>query len=335
MCLIISKNAGNRLPKKGWFRCAEVNNPDGIGLAWSDGQGTVNIKKGFKTIDDFIDFFYKTVTKEMSCIVHFRWATHGSTGPGNCHPFPVVNDRAELLKIDTSCGLAMAHNGVFAEYGYDAKETLSDTQRFILDILATKVVKNNLRDITIQKLIAEKVGPGNKLAFLYGDGEIVLIGDFHSHKGSQFSNDGYKERKRYIYSGYSSFGHESPKGKKYNSYGYDLADRWRRGYDYAEEYDDLAPLLEDKRSRVCAKCFGHDIGDIYSSDYRCYCYTCKAFGDTIAEPESEAIKSFDVEPCEMCEVTHYIETMIETRTHEGKKFYICGECKNQILSSKV
>ena len=80
MCVICVKPAGRALPTKAELKAMFVQNHDGCGFAC----------KSFSYHSmDFEDFYESLcrVPKKEPCIIHFRWATHGSVGLGNCHPF--------------------------------------------------------------------------------------------------------------------------------------------------------------------------------------------------------------------------------------------------------
>ena len=76
--------------------------------AVADG-GAVYIRKGFMTWDEFADGINFDALIDKACVFHFRFATHGSTSPGNCHPFPVGGN---LKRQKTRTDVAIAHNGI-------------------------------------------------------------------------------------------------------------------------------------------------------------------------------------------------------------------------------
>ena len=80
MCVIVIKPAGHDLPSKSELRKAYEHN--------SDGCGFVSETATYKSLD-FEDFYghLRKVSRDENCIIHFRWATHGSVCVRNCHPF--------------------------------------------------------------------------------------------------------------------------------------------------------------------------------------------------------------------------------------------------------
>lgn len=193
MCIIISKPEGVLLPTRSVLDNCGRSNRDGIGIAWTNGSGVVNIKKGFQFVTEFEKWMVENIKKEYAAIIHFRLATHGKCDEGNCHPFPVSTSKKDLRQTETMCELAMAHNGVF--YGLGDKK-YSDTQDFIANVIADPIVAGNLGNKAVQELICGYIG-NSKLAFIDGSGNINLYGSFEKSKGLAFSNSGYKDYKRY------------------------------------------------------------------------------------------------------------------------------------------
>jgi len=142
MCLIISKPKGVALPIKKHLVEAEKNNPDGIGIAYYKNNGIVRIKKTFRNVHSLYKFLKANITAEDILLIHFRIATSGKVDKGNRHPFPITLNKQLLRKEELSCRFAVAHNGVISQYGGHKK--YSDSQKFIIDILANKRIKANL-----------------------------------------------------------------------------------------------------------------------------------------------------------------------------------------------
>lgn len=93
MCVICIKKQGVELPSERELRQAYHSNPHGCGFVSSNGL----YWRGMD-IEEFLEKL-RGVRLEDECIIHFRYATHGSHKPSNCHPF--------------KCGeLYFAHNGV-------------------------------------------------------------------------------------------------------------------------------------------------------------------------------------------------------------------------------
>jgi hypothetical protein len=196
MCIIAIKKSGIELPKKSYLENCFENNKDGAGFAFTaQGMGIVHIMKGYKTFPLFYEALQKNVTLYDTCIMHFRFATHGKTDAGNTHPFPVTQNKESLRKTDILCTHAMAHNGVMSQYHH---VKFSDTQKFILDVLSRPAVLNNLHDATIQKLVSAYID-GDKLAILTDENTVTTFGEFVTDEGILYSNGGFKMRHTYIY----------------------------------------------------------------------------------------------------------------------------------------
>lgn len=92
MCCIIYKPKGVQMPTLDTLNKVQRINHHGYGF--------VSSKHRYKTMDyqKFLTHLSK-VEIEEECIIHMRWATHGSKCRRNCHPF-VEN------------GVYFAHNGV-------------------------------------------------------------------------------------------------------------------------------------------------------------------------------------------------------------------------------
>ena len=191
MCIIAVKQEGVDLPLEKHLRNCEIRNKDGMGIALLKYQtNEIVVKKDFENIDAFIMWFYANVKKEDTCIVHFRYATHGLVDVGNRHPFPVTKNKELLRQAESICKMVVAHNGVISNYGHHA--TFSDTQKFIVDILADEAVKTNLESDSVRKLISNFIGT-DRLVVLNHDKTIYLWGTWEKEKDVYYSNDGYKE----------------------------------------------------------------------------------------------------------------------------------------------
>lgn len=189
MCLIAVKKQNKELPKKEYLKNGFLNNPDGVGIALlKSGRTLAYIKKDFKTFDDFYNWISVNVKKEDMLIVHFRLATSGKVDNGNRHPFPITKNKILLRKLELYCRFIVAHNGVISQYGGNKK--YSDTQKFIIDILAN--VKNKLNSKTVLKLIANYIG-GDRLAIIDSINQcIILVGEFIEDEGICWSNTGFR-----------------------------------------------------------------------------------------------------------------------------------------------
>jgi len=189
MCMITVKYHGSELPKDEHLVEASLRNKDGIGVCyWKFGTTDVHIKKDFGDVNKMIMWLKENITKEDVCIIHFRLATHGLVDVGNRHPFPITKNKELLRKVELVCQSAVAHNGVLSQYGEHKK--FSDTQKFVLEILAEETIKNNLDNEKIRKLIGTYIG-NDKLAILSNNGTVYLFGQWLKEGDILYSNDGY------------------------------------------------------------------------------------------------------------------------------------------------
>lgn len=193
MCIICVKPAGVEMPDNKTIGTMWQGNSDGAGLAYNrPGEAAVTINKGFMKLKAL-----KGALNELSLgkpdlvILHFRWATHGLTDAGNCHPFPLSNKIEALRAISGQFPMAIAHNGVFGNMA--CHETLSDTQKFIAEIMCNPAIGGNIENPAIKELIAGYCGTSSKLAILKA-GKLLLIGQFEKDEstGLFYSNGGYK-----------------------------------------------------------------------------------------------------------------------------------------------
>jgi predicted glutamine amidotransferase len=196
MCLIVVKPAGIDLPQDEYLREGAKRNSDGLGLAYlKNGENIVHIKKDFHLAQDLIDFIHTNITKDDNLIVHFRQATHGLKDEGNRHPFPICRNKDLLRKTEVDSKYIMAHNGVLSQYSRLDETELSDSQRFILEILSETAVKENLDKPGIKALISDFLN-GDRLAILNNKGRIWMFGTFAEEAGCHYSSSGYKP---YVY----------------------------------------------------------------------------------------------------------------------------------------
>lgn len=198
MCLIVAKSSGVKIPYIKYLRNANAYNPHGIGIAyWKNKHNEVIIKKDFEDVELFIKWFKKHIRKSDACVIHFRFATSGLVDNGNRHPFPLTRSGEIIRRQNFKCKIAVAHNGVVSQYSNYSnksqdKNKFSDTQLFIMDILQDPLIKQNLENKTIKKLLEDFVG-NDKLAFINNNGNIIRFGDFKQSRGIYYSNESYKE----------------------------------------------------------------------------------------------------------------------------------------------
>jgi predicted glutamine amidotransferase len=181
MCIAILQTKGKVLSpaqiEKGW----NINR-DGGGFAYVK-DGKVEIEKGFLTLDKFKEAYARATdlyAENSPFLVHMRIRTSGNTDKHNTHPFPVK-------------GGAMIHNGIlFTPTGIHAgkgKKQNSDT-KVVASSLFNILVKQDL--IHAAADIGEVIGRANKFAFLFHDGDYLIINESSGYwaDGIWYSNYG-------------------------------------------------------------------------------------------------------------------------------------------------
>lgn len=217
MCIIVYKPIGEELPDYNILAGCAADNPDGAGYMYRSDNGKIIISKGFFDIDELIFEIEKLGNvKDKDIAIHFRYATHGSISPGNCHPFPITKNIRTLRRKNLVCQSAIMHNGVIS--GMDHKnKTLSDT------MCAVKIISDT----------GEKSQPSLKILssgkFLIMDSlETRMYGDFINDDGIFYSNNGY-----YLYKYWDEWEKDDIE--------MDTWDKWESYWDLQEsEKDDLS-----------------------------------------------------------------------------------------------
>ena len=224
MCIICVKKKGVKPPSEKTLRACFTNNDDGAGFAYyKPGERVVHIRKGFMKVEDLFEAIRLSgIGKDYVAMYHFRQATHGLVDGGNCHPFPVSNSAERLRALSLEVPTAVAHNGIFGTM--PAHNTLSDTQKFIAQVLSDSAIIQNLEHKSVQELIKGYCGTSSKLAFLRVNREPIIIGKWEKHKGLYFSNDGYRVHKFITYGGYDT---------GYSHGGGYLSGKWSKDWDKA------------------------------------------------------------------------------------------------------
>lgn len=162
MCVLIYKPKGVKMPSRKVLEACHEANPDGCGF--------VTPKDYYRTLD-FGRLMYRLSKVDTDpCILHFRFATHGSVKRANCHPFK-NND------------VYFAHNGVLpiqSEHDKTDSEIMFD--KYIYPLIA----KYGLRSSQVINFINQHIG-ASKFALMQGR-EVVTFGDFTKIDGVYFSN---------------------------------------------------------------------------------------------------------------------------------------------------
>jgi predicted glutamine amidotransferase len=196
MCIIAVKPKGVAVPTKEILKNMFDANPDGAGVAYNL-NGKLYIVKGLMNFEDFYKVCQR-ISSGSSAIYHTRIQTSGGICKELTHPFLLDDDIQNQRKLffKTTNGEAVAHNGVFSEFGQ--KELNSDTTQFISTYLfPLKKLKDasvgSILDDDIEEIINKLCGFSNKVAIIDQDGNLKRYGgSWILDNGIYYSNDTYK-----------------------------------------------------------------------------------------------------------------------------------------------
>lgn len=165
MCVICVKPKGVEMPSNEIIKAMYKANHDGCGFCTPT--------KDYKglSLDSFLREIAK-VTADEPCIMHFRWATHGSVKLANCHPFYAP-------EVD----LWFAHNGVL---DIRPKGDMTDSETAFRQIIAPIVEKCGLDSEDTVKAI-NSVRECSRFALMQGD-QVRIYGQFYERFGCYYSN---------------------------------------------------------------------------------------------------------------------------------------------------
>lgn len=191
MCIIAVSKIGVKQPSLDTMRTMFENNPDGAGYMFAR-DGKVYIHKGFMEWKDFErSIKAEKFGKEDPVVYHFRISTQAGVRPTMTHPFPLTEKLELCEKLDLSCSVGIAHNGII-HMTSDTKETrFSDTAIFITDYM-TRLIRSkaDLTDPAVLNMIDHLTN--SKWAMINGfTGEISTVGKFTNKGGIMYSNDSY------------------------------------------------------------------------------------------------------------------------------------------------
>lgn len=114
MCVIAYKRKDVALPSDATIDDMWDTNSDGAGVMWRDTQtNKIKFVKGFMKKKQFKKWLKSNAKwlNEVECALHFRITTHGSTSPGNCHPF-VCDNSVDPHTLQGEADFVLMHNGV-------------------------------------------------------------------------------------------------------------------------------------------------------------------------------------------------------------------------------
>ena len=166
MCIIIAKPAGVEMPEKDILTLCAMRNHDGCGFATPT---RVYHNLNYLTFQRELD----KVGRDEPCIIHFRWATHGSVKRANCHPF-----------FDPKTGIAFAHNGVL---NIDPIGDMTDSETAFKTRLLPVIRQYGLESRELAAEVRHIIGY-SKFAFLDKAGDLRMFGPYHRYEGCYYSN---------------------------------------------------------------------------------------------------------------------------------------------------
>ena len=139
----------------------------------SDGCGIVTPSFSYKglSLNTLLKKLHERDINEP-CLMHFRWATHGSICRANCHPFR-----------DSKSGCSFMHNGIL---NIVPVGNMTDSETAFLRYFVPEIRKHGLDSDELAYAVHQVIG-SSKFAFLQGD-TVRLFGEYLKWNGSWFSN---------------------------------------------------------------------------------------------------------------------------------------------------
>lgn len=208
MCIIAAKEKGKKdLPTAATLAACWENNPHGAGIMWTDGNGTVRVRKFTETERAAFDAFdasapYRKAPARFAVAWHFRIATHGSKSRDNCHPFACSTTPADIVKEGAHRVPVAMHNGIF--HGIKTQGDESDTRAFVRQVLAPfyASARRAARGAPAWSLpLWSSFIAGSKVAMLHPDGRFDILnesaGERDKGTGVWYSNDSHRRRVSY------------------------------------------------------------------------------------------------------------------------------------------
>jgi predicted glutamine amidotransferase len=193
------------------------SNSDGTGfMIKRPNSKTIHLEKGFMQITALLAALKKNdISTNDEFVLHSRIKTHGLRSPEMTHPFIVSTNPNEIMKLDAdTTKICIAHNGIFSSYG-DYKSERSDTFEFVYQLLSKYNPIAGKRQMGKWRKKFAKAIQGQRLAIMYPDHELELLGRFNIHEGLFFSGHGYRNWKTHQYDSehrndyaYTGFNHE-------------------------------------------------------------------------------------------------------------------------------
>ena len=190
MCIICVSKSGVRQPTVTELNTMFRNNPDGAGYMVAR-HGMVSISKGYMDFGEFLNAVRREhFTERDSVVYHFRISTQAGVNPEMTHPFPLSNRLERMEKLDTTCRIGVAHNGVIRLTADPDNRRYSDTALFITQYLRVLIQRReDLRDRRVLATVWNLAQ--SKFAIMDGGGYVATVGEFLNQDGLLFSNASY------------------------------------------------------------------------------------------------------------------------------------------------
>ena len=164
MCILVVVPAHAKLPSKNELLAMHRVNPHGMGFACK----SMHYKgMNFERFYNRLQF----VPEDEDVIIHFRFATHGSIGVKNCHPF-------------YKGGIWFAHNGIL---DVTPIGDMTDSETAFREIIYPKIQEYGIDSDEVAWTIYEIIGY-SKFAILGKDGIVRMFGNFEKYKDRYYSN---------------------------------------------------------------------------------------------------------------------------------------------------
>lgn len=196
MCIIIAKKKGIPLPSNivDLIRTCFSRNQDGAGMMIKRaGTSEIFISKGYMHCHEIIEAVNKAdIHRNDEFVLHFRIGTSGLKDKKMTHPFVVSQSEDIILSNNIFVKLpCIAHNGIFSNFA-KARDDKSDTFYFTRDLLGKFNPNDGRRKKLKWQTKFRKAMRYNRLAVMYPDRDMELLGSYIYSKGLFFSNRGFK-----------------------------------------------------------------------------------------------------------------------------------------------
>lgn len=165
MCVICYIPKGVDTPSKEVLKAMYKANPDGVGIC------TPTMSYKGMSFNVLCKQLSKRTTDEP-CLLHFRYATHGSIKKSNCHPFYDENTDTHFM-----------HNGILNIF---PKGDMTDSETAFRGVLLPYIKRFGLHSSEVKNTVNQIIG-GSRFAFMSGD-DVLLFGNYETLGNCLYSN---------------------------------------------------------------------------------------------------------------------------------------------------